>query len=110
MKALAAVNETDGAYVTVSDEEILAAIPALAQGCGVFAEPAGATAYAGLRKAVEMQLIGSDEHIVVINTGNGLKDVQAAMKGVETAGIRPYLIQPNLEEVKRVINPDPADF
>ena len=32
----------------VSDEAIVAAIPALAQGCGVFAEPAAAAAYAGL--------------------------------------------------------------
>ena len=38
---MAAVKETDGAYVTVTDEEILAAIPALARGSGVFAEPAG---------------------------------------------------------------------
>ncbi len=59
IKALAAVTETDGAYVTVSDEEILAAIPALARGCGVFGEPAGATAYAGLVKAVELGLVVS---------------------------------------------------
>ena len=39
IKALAAVRETGGAYVKVTDDEILAAIPALARGSGVFAEP-----------------------------------------------------------------------
>ena len=52
IKGLAAVRETDGAYIKVTDDEILAAIPVLARGSGVFAEPAGAAAYAGLVKAV----------------------------------------------------------
>ncbi|MEM7335151.1 MAG: threonine synthase [Chloroflexota bacterium] len=103
LKALAAVNNTDGAYITVTDDEILNAIPRLAQGCGVFAEPAGAAAYAGLLKAVEMKMIGADDTVVVVNTGNGLKDIQAAMKGVESVDIRPFLIQPKLEEVRKVV-------
>jgi threonine synthase len=53
IKALAAVRETGGAYIKVGDEDILAAIPVLARGSGVFAEPAAAAAYAGLVKAVE---------------------------------------------------------
>ncbi len=57
IKALAAVTETNGAYISVTDDEILAAIPALARGTGVFAEPAGAAAYAGLVKAVELGLV-----------------------------------------------------
>ena len=85
IKALAAVTETDGAYLTVTDAEILAAIPALARGCGVFAEPAGATAYAGLVKAINEGLVSPDERIVVINTGNGLKDIASAMKATEQA-------------------------
>ncbi len=83
LKAMAAVKETSGAYLTVSDDEILTAIPALARGCGVFAEPAGAAAYAGLVKAINEGLVSPDERIVVINTGNGLKDVASAMKAVD---------------------------
>jgi threonine synthase len=108
LKAMAAVKETDGAYVTVTDEEILAAIPALARGSGVFAEPAGATAYAGLVKAVNSGLVASDERIVVLNTGSGLKDVAGAMKGVESAGVQAYRVAPDLEDLRRVmakINP-----
>jgi threonine synthase len=80
IKAMAAVCETDGAYIQVSDQEILAAIPALARGCGVFAEPAGAAAYAGLLKALDEGLARPDERIVVLVTGNGLKDPEAALQ------------------------------
>jgi len=103
IKALAAVTETGGAYLTVTDDEILAAIPALARGCGVFAEPAGAAAYAGLVKAINQGLVASDERIVVINTGNGLKDVASAMKAVDRVGTQPHRVEPNLDDLKRVI-------
>jgi len=103
LKAMAAVKETSGAYLAVTDEEILAAVPALARGCGVFAEPAGAAAYAGLLKAINEGLISRDERIVVINTGNGLKDVSGAMKAVEQVGTRPYPVAPDMDDLKRVL-------
>ncbi len=103
IKAMAAVTETHGVYVTVSDEEILAAIPALARGCGVFAEPAGAASYAGLVKAVAQGLVGRDDRIVVINTGNGLKDVAGAMKSVQIVATHPHHVAPNLAAVKGVL-------
>jgi threonine synthase len=99
IKALAAVRETDGAYVKVTDEEILAAIPALARGCGVFAEPAAAAAYAGLVKAVEQGLVHSDERIVVLSTGNGLKDIASARKSVG----EPVVVDKDLAAVKRAL-------
>ena len=86
-----------------TDEEILAAIPALARGSGVFAEPAGAAAYAGLVKAVEQGLVSADERIVVLNTGSGLKDVAGAMKGVELSGTQAYRVAPDLEDLRRVM-------
>jgi threonine synthase len=103
LKAMAAVRETGGAYLQVSDQEILAAIPALARGCGVFAEPAGAAAYAGLLKAVDEGLVPPQERIVVLVTGNGLKDVPSAMKSVEQIGTRAYNVEPNLEDLKQVV-------
>jgi threonine synthase len=103
LKAMAAVVETGGAYITVSDEEILAAIPALARGSGVFAEPAGAASHAGLVKAVEQGLVEADERIVVLNTGSGLKDVAGAMKGVELVGTYPYRVAPDLEDLQRAM-------
>src|SRR5512143_2469053 len=95
IKALAAVRETGGAYVKVTDQEILAAIPVLAQRAGVFAEPAAAAAYAGLEKAVAEHLVAPEERIVVLATGSGLKDVASARKAVG----EPYLIDADLSAV-----------
>lgn len=104
LKAMAAVKETGGAFVTVSDEEILAAIPALARSSGVFAEPAGAAAYAGLVKAVDKGLVSVDETFVLLITGSGLKDVQNAMVSVANAGSQPHPISPNMEDVQRIMS------
>ena len=107
IKALAAVTETEGAYVCVTDDEILEAIPALARATGVFAEPAGAAAYAGLVKAVEMSLVDADERIVVLNTGSGLKDIKSAMKSVEMVGTKATLVEPTMADLKRVLADTP---
>jgi threonine synthase len=103
IKAMAAVRETDGAYLRVSDEEILAAVPVLARGSGVFAEPAGAAAYAGLVAAVDRGLIRSADRVVVLSTGSGLKDVASAMKAVTAAGTEPMVIEPSLEALKEAL-------
>ena len=96
IKALAAVNETNGAYIRVEDDDILKAVPAMARLSGVFGEPAGATAYAGLIQAVDTGLVSADDRIVVINTGNGLKDVKGAMAAVDLVGTKAYGVRPNL--------------
>ncbi|MGD8624217.1 MAG: threonine synthase [Anaerolineae bacterium] len=99
IKALRAVRETGGAYLRVSDEEIVAAIPALAQGVGVFCEPAAAAAYAGLVKAVAEGLVSAKERVVVLATGSGLKDIKTAMTSVG----EPAVVGPDLAEVRRVV-------
>ena len=98
VRAVRAAKETGGVYVNVSDEEILQAIAALGK-VGVFAEPAGATAYAGLVKAAGSGVVRSEDPILVLNTGSGLKDVRAAMQAVQSAPI----IEPTLEAVKRLL-------
>jgi threonine synthase len=103
IKALTAVTETGGAYICLSDDEILAAIPELARRTGVFAEPAGAAAYAGLVTAVDRQLVSEDEKIVVLNTGNGLKDVAGAMQAVDLAGTKPFRIMPDFAALEQVV-------
>jgi threonine synthase len=99
IKALRAVRESGGAFVRVSDEEIIAAIPALARGCGVFAEPAAAAAYAGLISAVEQDLVKADDEVVVLSTGSGLKDIATAIKSVG----QPAVVAPDLADVRRAI-------
>lgn len=104
IKAMAAVKETMGAYISVSDDEILSAVPVLARGCGVFGEPAGVASYAGLVKAVEHGLVDADERIVVLNTGNGLKDIQSAMKSVELVGTEAMYVQPSPADLRKVMS------
>ena len=100
VKAMAAVVDTDGAYLRVDDDAILAAIPALARGSGVFAEPAGAAAYAGLVSAADRGLVGAGDSVVVLATGSGLKDVASAMVAVTAAGTEPLRVDPNLQALK----------
>ncbi len=98
VRAIRAVKETEGTYVNVSDAEILNAIAELGQ-AGVFAEPAGAAAYAGVVKAVASGLVQSADPILVMNTGSGLKDVRAALSAVES----PPVIKPTLNALKRLL-------
>jgi len=98
IRAIRAASQTGGTYILVKDEEIIQAIPQLGK-FGIFAEPAGATAFAGFLKARDMNLFGTEDRVVVINTGSGLKDVNTAMKSVQPAPI----IQPILSELKKLI-------
>ncbi|MBL8050442.1 MAG: threonine synthase [Anaerolineales bacterium] len=98
VRAVRATKETNGTYIMVSDEEILQAIAELGK-IGVFAEPAGAAAYAGMVKAASLHVVRSDDPILVLNTGSGLKDVRAAMQAVQSAPI----IEPTLEAVKKIL-------
>lgn len=99
-KALRAVQASGGAFVKVSDDAILAAIPRLARATGVFAEPAGVTSLAGVLAARESGLIGPKERVIVVATGNGLKDIKSAMR---TVG-KPHSIAPALDDVRAALN------
>jgi len=79
IKAVRAIKASNGLAIEVTDQEILAAICELGASCGVFGEPAGVTGLAGLKKAVNQGLIGRNEKVVTIVTGNGLKDIANAL-------------------------------
>jgi threonine synthase len=99
IKAMNAIRQTNGLYMTVTDDEILAAIPLLAQQSGVFSEPAGATAYAGLLKLAQAGEIHPDERVVVLITGSGLKDIASAMRSVLPARV----IAPTVEALNQAV-------
>ena len=79
-KALMAIRESRGLAVNVSDREIMEAQQLLGRSCGVFGEPAGVTATAGVKKLCEQGILGREETVVSVVTGNGLKDVANAIK------------------------------
>jgi threonine synthase len=98
VRAVRASRQTGGTYITVPDQQILVAIAELGK-CGIFAEPAGATAYAGFVEATRQGILEDGGVNLVINTGSGLKDVKAAMQSVTAAPI----IEPTLDGVKKYL-------
>src|SRR5690606_9905433 len=98
-RALRAVRETGGAFVAVTDDEIVASIPRLARLTGVFAEPAAAAVYAGAQRAVKLGLIDETERVVFLSTGSGLKDVKRAQESV-AGGLR---VPPDAATIRRVL-------
>lgn len=90
--AIEAVRETGGAFLAVTDEEILAAQRDLAHG-GIFVEPASAATYAGLQRLHAAKRLPPGP-VVGILTGTGLKDgttplmwVQSREKTTDSQGI-----------------------
>jgi len=57
------------------------------------------TAYAGLEKAVRDGIVRTDDEILVMNTGSGLKDIRTAMTAVTPAPV----IAPSLKELKKFL-------
>ncbi|MBT7714589.1 MAG: threonine synthase [Deltaproteobacteria bacterium] len=104
LKAMAAVKESQGEFISVSDTEILTAMIELARSTGVFSEPAGAAATAGLIKAVNEGRCRSDETVVVINTGNGLKDIPTVMTAVEKSGTQPFRLEPDMDQLRQFMS------
>jgi threonine synthase len=78
-KARGAVGESGGRFLSVTDEEILAAQRLLASREGIFAEPASCASLAGLLKIHEGEGLPQGQIITAVLTGNGLKDPDAAM-------------------------------
>ena len=99
-KALRAVRQTGGAFVTVPDEQIVAAIPKMAQLCGVFAEPAAAATFAGLERAKQTGIIDAGESVCLVSTGNGLKDIARARESVAD-GMR---VAADIDAVRTALN------
>jgi threonine synthase len=103
-RALRAVRETGGAFIAVTDAEIVASIPRLARLTGVFAEPAAAAVYAGAQRAVRLGLITKEDRVALISTGSGLKDVKRAQESV-AGGLR---VPPDAAVIRRALHLEDA--
>ncbi len=95
-KALRAVSASNGAWIAVSDEDILATMGILGRSEGIFGEPAGVTASAGVMRAVRQRIIKPNETVTTISTGSGLKDVKNALR----AAGRPHKCAPSIEALE----------
>ena len=100
-KSLAIGNPADGPYAldlarrsgggidAVTDDEIREGIKLLAETTGIFGETAGGVTVAVLAKLAARGEIGADERVVVVNTGEGLKTLDAVRGSFETHEIEP---------------------
>jgi len=79
-KAIAAIRDSNGTAMTVSDEEILEAQKLLGRQEGIFVEPASASSIAGLIKKVNEGAIEKGSTVVCVTTGSGLKDPDIALR------------------------------
>ncbi len=96
--AIPAIKKSGGTAITVSDGEILSALQLLARTEGIFAEPSGVTALAGMIKLFEEEKIDKSDKIVIGITGSGLKDQETAIRLADEIPT----IEPNLEQLKEV--------
>ena len=81
LHALAQIKNYDGELISVSDAEIIQAQARLSATTGLFTEPAGAAAFAGFLKISPR--LEPDSTVVVLATGNGLKDSASAQLGIK---------------------------
>lgn len=98
-KAVAARDESGGVIDCVTDEEILSAYKLLAAQEGIFGEPASAASVAGLIKKAKRDIDFSDEKVVCVITGTGLKDPDTALKSAHTIPEIPA----DLETIEKII-------
>jgi threonine synthase len=78
--AIPAVQATGGTACIVDDAAILDGEKRLAQLEGIFAEPSSATTAAALVQLVGEGKIDKSEHVVLLVTGTGFKDMDAARR------------------------------
>ena len=91
--ALKTMAATDGGAASVSDAEVVEGIQLLAKAEGVFAETAGGVTIAGLRQALQREIIDPEESTVAFITGGGLKTADA----VEPHVTRPIPVEGTLQ-------------
>jgi threonine synthase len=87
--ALDVARRTGGRIDAVSDDEIRDGIRLLAETSGIFTETAGGVTTAVLQKLAEEGAIGSDERVVLVITGEGLKTLDAVRGTFETIDVEP---------------------
>jgi len=79
LKAMRALKETKGDCISVTDDAIKQGLVTMPRQTGVFGEPAGVTSFAGFCKQLAEGAIKKGETVVILITGNGLKDIESAI-------------------------------
>ena len=78
--AAAAVKESSGYAIAITDDEILSAQKEFIKQTGILCEPSSASTFAAYKKMIKENKFSSSEKILLLITGNGLKDMEALRK------------------------------
>jgi threonine synthase len=111
-RAVAAIRETNGVVLSVSDSELLDAKAAI-DASGVGCEPASAVSLAGLRRLVQQGSVKPSERVIGILTGHILKDpglllrYHQELEPPPPGANRPIEIEPTLEALEAVLRAYP---
>jgi threonine synthase len=99
--ALDLARRSEGSIDSVTDEEIREGIALMAQTAGIFTETAGGVTTAVLRKLAERGDLGSEDRVVAVITGDGLKTLDA-VRGT----FSPYEIEPTVDSFENAVAGD----
>lgn len=99
LKALAALRESGGCALSLTDDEILQAQQQIARQESIFVEPSGAIPVGALMALLTTGRVRADESVVCLATGNGLKDPKAALRVLPS----PATIDPSMQEVEKFL-------
>ncbi len=98
-RALELLLRCGGSGIAVSDAEVFTAQGILMEQEGIYAEPAGATAFAGWRRAVKAGKVRENERSVCLVTGHGFKDPAS----VESVAARHQAVTAPLECLRETV-------
>jgi threonine synthase len=89
------LRNVNGDIITVTDEEILSAQRYISMNTGIFCEPSSAAAAAGFLKTKDY--IQRESTVVLLLSGNGLKDIESASKIVDF----PEIFEPDINQIMK---------
>jgi len=98
--ALDVVRRTGGAITDVSDDEVVESMRLLASTEGIFGETAGGVTLGVLRKLLAEGRLDPEAETVIINSGDGLKTLDAITAAVDL----PVPIRPTLEAFQEALS------
>jgi threonine synthase len=104
--ALKTIEESSGSAAAVSDDEIVEGMKLLARTEGIFAETAGGTVVAGLKRLAENGTIKKDDLTVVFVTGNGLKTQEAVADSLNAS----LAIEPTITSFEQALERQAPDL
>ena len=93
------LSKYNGEWISVSDKEILDASSTLSRNSGLFAEPAAASAFAGMLKYKEENKLEENSSNIVLLTGSGLKDIEVLKSHIDL----PKAIEPTIRSLKKIV-------